>query len=225
MWWHSSDNAVSLQKGTALNSACSNQSNAAPVTSVDGLDELYDVSPDTAEVQAAHSQGTAYESQEQPSYAQGIEQWLTVEEAGRRLGISANAVIKRLGKGKLPGRKVAGQFGDKWLVDPEAIPKEIHVELSDTNPEDIPREQPGSSSGTAFGSQEQPGYAQGIAQKSLDVLGEVIRQQTEQIKVQNEVIKQLVDQVREKDQQIKLLADSQHKAPGWWARFCLWLKP
>ncbi len=201
--------------------AVAGTSNNAPTQSLEGFDQFYAVSGGPGREQPGNSKGTASTGQEQPGYAEGIGRWLTVEEAAKRLGISANAVIKRLGKGKLHGRKVAGQFGEKWLVDPDAVPQEVTIELSDSEYEEVAQEQPGNSKGTASTGREQPGNAEGIARKSIDVLGEVIRQQTEQIKVQNEVIRQLVDQVRDKDSQLKLLTTSQQKT-GWWNRFCSW---
>jgi hypothetical protein len=193
------------------------QSKDSPVGTLEGFDEFYDVSLGTSGELPGNSQGTDLLPEEQTGYANGTDQWLTVEEAAKRLGISANAVIKRLGKGKLAGKKVPGQFGSKWSVDPDAVPQEILVDLVDGTAQEIP----GNSKGTASPAQEQPGYADGLAQKSIDVLGDVIRQQTEQIKIQNDLIKHLSEQVQVKDLQMKLLTDSQHK-PGWWSRFSSW---
>lgn len=147
--------------------------------SLEGLDGFYDVAPDGKEEQSGYSTGTASNAEESP----GIARWLTVEEASKRLGISANAVIKRLGKGKLPGRKVAEQYGEKWLVNPEVMPKEVHVELSDGEADGTAQDQPGYSKGTASGSQAQAGTSPGLTEKSFEILAEVVRQQTEQIKL------------------------------------------
>lgn len=197
------------------------QSKQSSEGSLEDFEEFYDVSPGTAREVPGDSRGTASASQEQVGYANELVQWLTVEEAAKRLGISANAVIKRLGKRKLAGRKVPGQFGDKWLVDPDAVPQEILVDLVEGLSAGTAQEVPGNSKGTATPPQEQTGHANGLAQQSMEILGDVIRQQTEQIKIQNEVIKNLLDQVQVKDQQMKLLIDSQHKR-GWWSRFSSW---
>jgi len=146
-----------------------------------GLEDLFDVSS----VQAVpdYAQGTASKPE---GCSLGIAHWLTVEEAAKRLDISPNAVIKRLGKGKLAGQKIPGQFGEKWLVDPAGLPQEIQVDFAATNDENA-EAVPGTSRGTASAEQEQPAFDKGIAQKSIDVLAEVIRQQTEQIRLQNEL--------------------------------------
>jgi hypothetical protein len=180
---------------------------------LEGLDDFYDVESSPSQALPGDSKGTADDSEK----ILGIARWLTVEEAAKRLEISANAIIKRLGKGKLVGRKVPGQFGEKWMVDPSCLPQEVHVQIA----EEETREQPGNSTGTDTTGQEQPQQHDTIAQKSFDVLSDVIRQQTEQIRLQNEMIKHLSGQVQEKDSQIKLLSDSRHKA-GIWTRFCSW---
>lgn len=183
---------------------------------LDGLEEFYDAELSANQEVPGNSQGTAKGLEN----FTGIARWLTVEEAAKRLEISPNAVIKRLGKGKLAGRKVPGQFGEKWMVDPSDLPQEVHVHISEEQP-DPPPEAPGNSQGTASTSQEQPSVSDSIAKQSFDVLADVIRQQTEQIKLQNEMIKHLSVQVQEKDGQLKFLTDSQHKR-GWWARFASW---
>jgi len=183
---------------------------------LEGLEEFYDVDSIPGKELPGNSQGTAQTSDN----FLGIAQWLTVEEAAKRLEISSNAVIKRLGKGKLAGRKVPGQFGEKWMVDPAGIPQEIHVQIAEEQPRQ-PQEEPGSSQGTANPGEAQPSQNEGIAQKSFDVLADVIRQQTEQIKLQNEMIRYLAGQVEAKDGEIKLLTDNQKK-PGRWSGFWKW---
>ena len=195
-----------------MNSSSAATPNQSTGVTLEGLDDFYDVESSTSQELPGNSTGTSHAGEKNL----GIARWLTVEEAAKRLEISANAVIKRLGKGKLVGRKVPGQFGEKWMVDPGCLPQEVHVQIA----EEETREEPGDSTGTDTQRQEQPRH-DAITQKSFDVLSDVIRHQTEQIKLQNEMIKHLSGQVQEKDSQIKLLTDSQHKA-GWWARFCSW---
>jgi len=197
------------------NSSASNV-NVPAGHALEGLEEFFDAELSADQEVPGNSKGIA---QALENFT-GIAQWLTVEEAAKRLEISPNAVIKRLGKGKLAGRKVPGQFGEKWMVDPSGLPQEVHVHLSEEQPAPTP-EAPGNSQGTASTSKEQPSINDAIAKQSFEVLADVIRQQTEQIKLQNEMIRHLSIQVQEKDGQLKLLTDSQHKV-GWWARFSSW---
>ena len=195
-----------------MNSSPAQKLNQSLGQSLEGLEGFYEEEP-------GDSQSTAHPGEK----FLGIARWLTVEEAAKRLEISSNAVTKRLNKGKLAGRKVAGQFGEKWMVDPSGLPQEIHVQIAEEQPSRA-EEEPGNSQGTASPIQEEPSKQESIAEKSFDLFGEVIRQQTEQIKLQNEMIKHLCAQVQDKDAAIKLLTDSQHKK-GWWSRFCSWFKP
>ncbi len=195
-------------------SATASDSNSYQPADTQGLEALFE------EQQPKELPGNSFDTDQDAGNdlgcAKGIAQWLTVEEAARRLSISPNAVIKRLGKGKLDGRKVPGQFGEKWMINSEAVPQEVTVEFSEE------QEVPGDSFGTARSKLEQPVADQGIAQKSLEVLAEVIRQQTEQIKLQNDVIKHLSEQIQDRDHKLKLLTDSKHQQ-GWWTQFCSWL--
>lgn len=196
-----------------MNSSSAATPNQLTGAALEGLDDFYDVETSPSQELPGNSTGTAHAGEKNL----GIARWLTVEETAKRLEISSNAVIKRLGKGKLVGRKVPGQFGEKWMVDPGCLPQEVHVQIADEEP----KEEPGDSTGTDSPGREQPQQRDAITQKSFDVLSDVIRHQTEQIKLQNEMIKHLSGQVQEKDSQIKLLTDSQYQA-GWWARFCSW---
>ena len=88
-----------------------------------------------------------------------------VDQAAKLLGISANAVVKRLNKGKLSGFKVAGQFGQKWMVNRSDLPAEaiqIEFDSSEAMPQDS-EEQPGSAQGTAGPEQALAGTASYIA--------------------------------------------------------------
>lgn len=176
--------------------------------------------------------------QEQPGPAQGTAQhrelktgtacWLTVDEAAKRLNISGNAVVKRLGKGKLVGQKVAGQYGEKWLVDPSCLPEEIVVELEanyiDATAKEEPKAQPGTpqeGAGLSGEAEAVPGNAQGISGDTMKVLGEIIQTQNDQLKRQNELIFHLTEELRHRDGQIKLLMDSQKRKSAW-TRFWVW---
>jgi hypothetical protein len=200
-----------------VNSSAATNANQTPGDVLEGLEDFYEVEVSAAEEVPGNSKGTAQTAQD----LTGTAHWLTVEEAARRLEISPNAVIKRLGKGKLAGRKVPGQFGDKWMVDPSGLPQEVHVHLTEEQPSPA-QEGPGNSRGTAREERAQPSPNDQLAQKSFDVLAEVIRQQTEQIRLQNDMIKHLSTQVQEKDGQIKLLTDTHQQSTSWWAKFSAW---
>jgi len=199
-----------------VKSSATAKANQAIGDDLEGLEGFYDVEVSAPQEVPGDSRGTA----EPKSNISGTAHWLTVEETAKRLEISPNAIIKRLGKGKLAGRKVPGQYGDKWMVDPAGLPQEVQVHLTEEQPSQI-QEVPGDSQGTDRLSAEQPSPISEFAQKSFDVLADVIRQQTEQIKLQNEMIKHLSEQVQEKDGQIKLLTESQSKRHGW-SQFWSW---
>ena len=146
-----------------------------------------------------------------------------VDQAAKLLGISANAVVKRLNKGKLSGFKVAGQFGQKWMVNRSDLPAEaiqIEFDSSEAMPQDS-EEQPGSAQGTAGPEQALPGTASSIASDSLKIFAQVIKSQTAQIEAQNDLIRHLTSELKDRDTQVKLLTDSQQKQ-GWWVRFLSW---
>ena len=191
--------------------------------SIEGLDVLFTVGDNkVTQEQPGSSFGMASNDQALPLEQLGNASWVSVEQAAALLGISSNAVIKRLNKGKLLGEKVPGQFGLKWTVNPSCLPQQIQIELE--NCEEQPEtvwEQPGNSIGTASRVKAMPGRSEGIASESLQILAQVIQTQNDQIQAQNELIKHLTDEIRERDNQVKLLTDSQHK-PGWWAKFSSW---
>lgn len=158
----------------------------------------------------------------------------TAEEAAAILGISVRAVLKRLNKGTLRGRKTVTKFGEKWLVDREELPKTIHVEVSEQGgPEDGPENKEGGTEDRTGASQGGP---QGGPIQNEIVLAQSLANQGELIATvlkQAEIIQELTKDLREKDDQIKLLSkenddrtkllsDSQ-RGVGFWSRFCSWL--
>jgi hypothetical protein len=195
----------------------------ADLASIEGLDVLFTDDADKVTwEQPGRSLGMASNEQTLPVNKLGKASWVSVEQAAALLGISSNAVIKRLNKGKLLGEKVPGQFGLKWTVNPSCLPQQIQVEVesAEEQPETV-WEQPGNSTGTAFHVKALPGTSEGYASESLQILAQVIQTQNDQIQAQTELIKHLTDEIRERDNQVKLLTDSQHK-PGWWAKFSSW---
>lgn len=191
--------------------------------SIEGLDVLFTDNADKiTQEQRGRSKGMASRDQALPLEQLGNVPWVSVEQAAALLGISSNAVIKRLNKGKLLGEKIPGQFGLKWTVNPSCLPQQIQVEVEncEEQPEEV-WEQPGNSKGTAFHAKAVPGTSEGYASESVQILAQVIQTQNDQIQAQIELIMHLTDEIRERDNQVKLLTNSQHK-PGWWAKFSSW---
>ncbi len=187
-----------------------------------GLDDLFEVTePQAVPVEEpGNSSPTLKAVPENESIASS---GVPVDQAARLLGISTNAVIKRLNKGKLSGFKVAGQFGQKWMVNRSELPAEpiqIEFDSSEAMP-NAPEEQPGSAQGTARNEQASPGTFAPNASDALSILAQVIQSQTTQIQAQNDLIKHLNSELKHRDTQVKLLTESQQKQ-SWWARFSSW---
>ncbi|HEY9788014.1 MAG TPA: hypothetical protein V6D17_21680 [Candidatus Obscuribacterales bacterium] len=146
---------------------------------------------------------------------------VSAEAAAALLGISVRAVLKRLNKGTLRGRKVTTKFGEKWLVAREELPTEIHVEVA---AQGGPRDgggaeqagtdaQPGSSQGGPLDGPERNDHIKQFVMGQGDLIATVLKQA--------QIIEQLTTDLRQKDEQIKLLTDSRHKR-GRWAQFWSW---
>jgi hypothetical protein len=186
-------------------------------STLEGLDDLY-IEPSSEENRIKHQPGYAQGTAQTKKNAEGIASWVTVEEAAKLLNISQNAVLKRLGKAKLVGQKVPGQFGEKWMVDPSGLPTELHVEFVD-NP---CQEQPGYAQGTARSGKEQPAIDEpsetpGEQASPVIFLVEKIESLSKEV---GELRARLEEQSRE-NQQLKLLTDRQQA--GLWMRFCSWM--
>ncbi len=150
----------------------------------------------------------------------------TAEEAAALLGISVRAVLKRLNKGTLRGRKAVTKFGEKWLVDREELPKTIHVEVSEQGgPQDVPANEQGgpedrtstNKGGPQGGPAQHDHVQQLVLAQSLSNQGELIAT----VLKQAQIIEQLTSDLRQKEDRIKLLSDGQ-QSKGWWTRFCSW---
>jgi len=175
---------------------------------IEGLEhvfESWEQGSAPGEAQMSESQASP-----EPGSATGLAQGIPVDQAAKRLGISTNAVLKRLRKGKLHGFKVLGQFGEQWLVDLTDVVVPVHVELA---PE------PGLAAGEAQMSESQaspePGSATGPAtpDREHDLLKLVV-----QLSRENGALQALLN---EREQQIKLLTDSQQNRSRW-QRFWSW---
>lgn len=169
---------------------------------------------------------------------------ISVEEAAKHLGISTNAVCKRLRKGSLVGKKTPGKFKEEWLVEGAGLIEILNVEVAssvvdsservaaDTSSvQDEPEDDMDSVEENASPVQDSPGSVQdGTAQPTL-VLIELVEKQAAKLEAAAGQIGYLQAQLaaeraasEAKEQQIKLLTDSQHSKQGWWSRFCSWFK-
>lgn len=197
--------------------------------STDGLESLFD-SDRPSEVPAESSSvqdqttGTMSWVQDSSNRTELIHP-ITVEQAASLLGISTNAVCKRLRKGVLKGTKKPGKFKDEWLVEGEGLIKV--VELDFTPVQDCPPEQTENS--RSFQDQTAP-CSSSFQDSSPELLQliDLVEKQAAKLEIASGQIgylqAQLESQARlldAKDSQIKLLTDSQHKA-NWWQRFCSW---
>lgn len=160
--------------------------------------------------------------QDSPS---GLLHPISVEEAARLLGISPNAVCKRLRKRALIGKKIIGKFKDEWLVEGSGLIEVINVELGKV--EDSPQGATYESSPVQDQTNDRPSSVQDgpdSMTRLLDLVGkqsaklEAAAGQIGYLQAQLETQTKLL---QVKDNQLKLLTDSQHKR-GWWARLGSW---
>lgn len=129
---------------------------------------------------------------------------ITTEEAARRLGISARAVINRLKAGSLNGRKTKGKFKEEWRVlwplgENSSECSEEYSEVS-SEPELGTSENLHSDTATEY-----PG-------RSLDFLGEQVKTLTNQTQALSFRNGYLEAQLENNKTQLKLLPDYQSKA-------------
>ncbi|MBZ0188485.1 MAG: helix-turn-helix domain-containing protein, partial [Candidatus Obscuribacterales bacterium] len=100
---------------------------------------------------------------------------ITVEEAAAALGISTNAVCKRLRKGTLIGKKVPGKFKDEWVVEGSEIIEILSVDFPDEV--DCPEEGEEEERTDQDQTDENSGSVQngpGAVQESSDALSRLI---------------------------------------------------
>jgi hypothetical protein len=125
-------------------------------------------------------------------------------------------------------------------VNPSGLPQEIHLHVTEEQPE-YAQSEIGNSRGTDQLKQERPSPTESQAMSSdysvtLNRLMEQVEQERNYSKSLNEKLEAanhrngyLEAQVSHRETQIKLLTDSQHKAadiqiqPGFWSRFGSWL--
>lgn len=138
---------------------------------------------------------------------------ITTEEAAKRLGISARAVINRLKAGTLDGQRVDGKYRTEWRIfwEPQKTSEEtseIHIETSDHS------EQSSEADKAGFRTAQKSGEA-------VAVLLEQNRQLIEQVNALTYRTGYLEAKLEERESTIKLLTDS-HRKGSWWVRFCSW---
>jgi hypothetical protein len=202
---------------------------------IEGMENLFvEDSPEDVPV----SSGTV---QDQTKYSPGLVQKgpadlihpITVDEAARLLNISSNAICKRLRKGTLVGKKIAGKFKDEWLVEGAGLIEVLSLEFNSF--EDGPSGN-SEASGTVqdqandyTGSvQESPGSVHEESRDSVIRLVNLVEKQAAKLEAAAGQIGYLQSQlesqrelVQAKEAEIRLLTDSQHKR-SWWVRFSAW---
>ncbi len=186
---------------------------------IEGLDELFDEGANLVKVVRELDAIP-------PPIARESVEYIDVEEAASRLGISVRAVQKRLKKGSLVGSKVKTGSLERWVIDAACLPS---VELAcpvptlievDANPVEFVRElvsdQQSLDANSLDGVREQ-----GANQDSNRFKDELIKELQHKLEAASYRLGYLEHQVETQNSQIKLLTDSQHKG-GWWAKFSSW---
>lgn len=201
------------------------------VISTDGLESLFDSDgPSTvpAESSSEQDQTTVTTSWVQDSSARAeLIHPITVEQAASLLGISTNAVCKRLRKGVLKGTKKPGKFKDEWLVEGKGLIKV--VELDFTPVQDSPSESVDDSRSFQDQTPPSPSSLQDSSPELLQLI-DLVEKQAAKLEIAAGQIGYLQAQLESqtnlleaKDSQIKLLTDSQEKQ-GWWKQLCSWFQ-
>lgn len=202
--------------------------------STDGLESLFDSDSPNAtppESSSVQDQTTVTPPKVQDSSnGTALIHPITVEQAASLLGISTNAVCKRLRKGVLKGTKKPGKFKDEWLVEGEGLIK--IVELDFTPVQDSPPEL--SENSRSFQDQTAPFSSsfQDSSSSSPELLQliDLVEKQAAKLEIAAVQIGYLQAQLESqtnlleaKDSQIRLLTDSQQKQ-GWWKQLCSWFQ-
>ena len=188
-------------------------------TSIEGLDILFE--------QDANSIGVVREqdADSSPSVRVPVE-YLDVEEAARRLGISPRAIQKRLKKGSLIGSKIKTGSLERWVIEAASLPPTDQAQNSptlielDANPVEVVRE-PSSGLDCLDANLYSGGRELGANQGANDFKDELIKELQHKLEAASYRLGYLEHQIETQNNQIKLLTDSQHKG-GWWAKFSSW---
>lgn len=144
----------------------------------------------------------------------GPDQWWTLPEATKALGVNERTLRRWIKRGKIEARKVQGTYGEEWRIKPGP---ESDCTLDSTGPD-----------------KPDPDLHRPATPDSPDLVPEltITKIRLALIEQENQALKQqlqgatyrngyLEGKLEERDREIKLLTDSQHKA-GRWQRFCSW---
>ena len=168
---------------------------------------------------------------------------ISVEEAANSLGISTNAVCKRLRKGTLLGKKVPGKFKEEWVIEGKDIIEVLNIDLTNS-PENGPLDEI-EEDRTVY---DQTGEDASPVRDSTREESQPIKDESGTYPTNTEALANLVNLVEKqaakleaasgqigylqakleiqtkllesKESEIKLLSD-QHR-PSTWQRFCSW---
>lgn len=186
----------------------------------DGMDDLFECG--LAKNQEVEPYGSTSTASCDLGSAEGLANWLSIEDASRRLGISKNAVQKRLKRGKLIGKKTSGPYGDIWLVDLSSENQVLEVEFE--NPEGVDEAEEAKPSGSASERPDSEGSAKGLAKglagrTEIDLVWQMeLLNRVERLSLENGQLKALL---QEREKEVRLLTDSQQRT-GWWTKFASW---
>lgn len=187
--------------------------------STEGIDSLFE---DANSIETVHELNAIASTT-----VRELVEYIDVEEAAKRLGISVRAVQKRLKKGSLIGSKLRTGALERWVIDASCLPpittflspKSTLIEL-DANSIELVREPlddvPEMDANLLTGGREQ-----GANQDAKDYRDELIKDLQHKLEAASYRLGYLEHQLETQTDQIKLLTDRQHKT-GWWARFSSW---
>jgi hypothetical protein len=194
---------------------------------VDGLENLF---AEDSPLKVLSSDSTVQDSTESGTRSVqdvpgGLVHPISVDEAARLLNISSNAVCKRLRKGTLVGKKIAGKFKDEWLVEGAGLIEVLNVDFSSV------QDSPSEIRDEEWTVQDQTGDSDRSVQESPDatltLLALVEKQSAKleaaagQIGYLQAKMEEQNKQLEQKTEQLKLLTDSQHKR-SWFQKFSSW---
>jgi excisionase family DNA binding protein len=138
-------------------------------------------------------------------------EWVSVEEAARRLGISVSTVRRRIEAGTLVGeREVIGGSRERYKVRLDAS-----QEASGTIHDTVSRIEPGCPPLTPQALATTPQDASGITRRSLGILDNVLRTNAETMAKQAERIADLMRQLGAAEATARLLAEQRADFARW----------
>ncbi|GEM_PF-700661 len=188
--------------------------------SLEGLDKVFDPSTLASEVPKVSSPltsesgaNTVLQRNDSSEVGFGLEEntsehvaveVITTEEAAKRLGISARAVLNRIKAGSLNGKRIKGRFKEEWRVlwclnSTSSEGSEVYSEVS-------------SEPVTDEGKEEATHKESGELSQNIVFVSEQLRVLTEQTQILSYRNGYLEAQLEASRTQLKLLPDFQSKA-------------